>query len=321
MLSSIISRFESLKQFRRGNVGDGIFRIIALLFGLLILLITGGIIYELWVQSAVTREKFGLSFLWSTAYNPGTEEFGALPFIYGTAVSSAFAIVLAAPVGVGIAAYLVEIAPRRLNKIVGFTVEMLAAVPSIVYGFWGLIVLAPFLGTYVVPPLQGVFGWLPIFSGPFQGVSVFTASLVLSIMILPTVASLSRDVIQAVPDGLREGMLALGATRWEMFRMAVLPAARNGVLGAVTLGLGRAAGETMAVTLIMGTRPELFKSLFEPGSTMSSIIAANFGETSGPVFISFLIEIGLILFIITFIINVLARFLVLVLARGPQGGA
>ena len=319
MLSALISRFETLKQFRRGNVGDGIFRMVALFFGLLLLVITAGIMWQLWFQSGVARAEFGWGFIFSTEWQPQNGRFGALPFIYGTLVSSAFAILLAGPVGVGIAAYLVEIAPRRLNQIVGFVVEMLAAVPSIVYGFWGLVVLGPFLGEHVVPPLQGVLGWLPIFSGSFQGISVFTASVVLSIMILPTVAAISRDVLQAVPNGLREGMLALGATRWEMFRMAVLPSAKSGILGAVSLGLGRAAGETMAVTLIMGTRPEIFASLFEPGSTMSSIIASSFQEASG-ILESALIYIALILFVITFVINVAARLMMLFLSRGPERG-
>ncbi len=320
MLSALLSRFEFLKQFRRGNVGDGVFRFVALLFALFLLVITFGIIYELWTQSVVARQEFGWSFLWSTEWQPQAGNFGALPLIYGTLVSSAFAILLAGPIGVGIAAYLVEIAPRRLNKVIGFVVEMLAAVPSIVYGFWGLYVLAPFLGDYVVPPLRATLGWIPLFSGNFVGATVFTASLVLSIMILPTVAAISRDVIQAVSDDLREGMLALGATRWEMFRRAVLPAAKSGILGAVSLGLGRAAGETMAVTLIMGTNPQIFNSLFEQGATMSSIIAATFQESSG-VAKSALIEIALVLFIITFAINVGARLLMLFLNRGPQGGA
>ncbi len=318
MLNALVSRFEVLKQFRRGNIGDGIFRIVALLFALLLLVITAGIMWELWFQSTVAREEFGWSFLFSTQWQPQNGLYGALPFIYGTLVSAAFAILFAGPIGVGIAAYLVEIAPRRLNQIVGFVVEMLAAVPSIVYGFWGLVVLGPWLGQYVVPPLQAVFGWLPIFSGTFAGISVFTASVVLAVMVLPTVAAISRDVIQAVPDGLREGMLALGATRWEMFRMAVLPSAKSGILGAISLGLGRAAGETMAVTLIMGTRPEIFSSLFEPGATMSSIIASQFQEASG-LLESALIYIALILFIITFTINVAARLMMLFLSRGPEG--
>ena len=307
------------KTFRRGNVGDAIFQLVALLCGLSLLVIMFGIIFELWINTSLSRQKFGFGFLWSTAFDINGGKIGALTFIYGTAISSVIAILLAGFVGVGIAGFLVEIAPRRLNRVVGFVVELLAAIPSIVYGFWGLIALAPWLGTYVVPPLQAVFGWTPLFAGSYIGSSVFTASIVLAIMILPTVASISRDVIQAVPDTQREGMLALGATRWEMFSRAVVPYARNGIVGALVLGLGRAAGETMAVTLIMGNNAQIFTSLFQQGATMSSVIASSFGEASD-LFLSSLLEIGLILFAITFVINVGARLLVLVFANEPRGG-
>ncbi len=307
------------KLFRRGNVGDAIFQLVALLCGLSLLVIMFGIIFELWINTSLSRQKFGFGFLWSTAFDINGGKIGALTFIYGTAISSVIAILLAGFVGVGIAGFLVEIAPRRLNRVVGFVVELLAAIPSIVYGFWGLIALAPWLGTYVVPPLQAVFGWTPLFAGSYIGSSVFTASIVLAIMILPTVASISRDVIQAVPDTQREGMIALGATRWEMFSRAVVPYARNGIVGALVLGLGRAAGETMAVTLIMGNNAQIFTSLFQQGATMSSVIASSFGEASD-LFLSSLLEIGLILFAITFAINVGARLLVLVFANEPRGG-
>jgi len=231
-----------LKQLRRGHTSDTIFAVIALLFGLSILVIMGGIIVQLWLQSSDARSEFGWSFLWSAAWSPPNDEYGALTFIYGTLVTAFMAVVLAGPVGVGIAAYLVEIAPVRVNRVVGFIVELLAAIPSIVYGLWGFFALAPFLGDWVVPPLQAVLGWMPLFSGTFFGPTVFTSGIVLAIMILPTVAAVSRDVIRAVPRDQREGMLALGATRWEMFRYAVLPYAGSGVLGAIILGLGRAAG-------------------------------------------------------------------------------
>lgn len=308
------------KKLRRGNLGDTIFAGVALLFGLSVLAIMAGIIFQLWIQSGVAREEFGWSFLWSTAYRPGEDEYGALTFIYGTLVTAFIAVVLAAPVGVGIAAYLVEIAPQRVNRIVGFLVELLAAIPSIVYGLWGFFVLGPFLGDYVVPVIEASpLGYLPIFQGNFVTATVFTASIVLAVMILPTIAAISRDVIQAVPDAQREAMLALGATKWEMFRVAVLPYARNGVLGAVILGLGRAAGETMAVTFIIGNAPQIFTSLFEQGATSASIIAGQFPEAGG-ILLSVLIEIGLILFIITIIINVGARLLVMLFSRGPRGG-
>ena len=308
-----------LKRLRQGHVNDTIFAVVALLFGLSVLALMVGIVFELWRQSADARSEFGLSFIWSTAWNPATGEYGALVFIYGTLVTSFMAIVLAGPVGIGIAAYLVEIAPGRVNRIVGFIVELLAAIPSIVYGLWGFFVLAPFLRDYIVPPLQAVLGWLPLFSGTFFGPTVFTTGVVLSIMILPTVAAVSRDVIRAVPRDQREAMLALGATRWEMFRKAVLPYAGSGVLGAIILGLGRAAGETMAVTFIIGNSPQLFRSLFEQGATLSSIIAGQFPEAGG-ILLSVLIELGLILFVITILINTSARLMVALLSKAPKGG-
>ena len=309
----------SLKQLRRGHTNDTIFAIVALLFGLSILVLMGGIILELWSQSLTARDEFGWSFLWSDAWDPSSSEYGALVFIYGTLWTAFIAILLAGPIGIGIAAYLVEIAPMRVNRIVGFIVELLAAIPSIVYGLWGFFALAPFLREYVVPPLQAVFGWLPLFSGPFFGPTVFTAGIVLSIMILPTVAAVSRDVVRAVPRDQREAMLALGATRWEMFRRAVLPYAASGVLGAIILGLGRAAGETMAVTFIIGNSPQLFSSLFDQGATLASIIAGQFPEAGG-ILLSVLIELGLVLFIITILINVSARLMVALLSKRPRGG-
>ncbi|HZY65164.1 MAG: phosphate ABC transporter permease subunit PstC [Actinomycetota bacterium] len=318
MLSAILSRIKILKDFRRGNTGDAIFKTVAYLFGFLLLFITGFIVYELWIQSGLARREFGFSFLWSSAFNPSIEEFGALPFIFGTLVTAFIALLIAGPIGIGIAAFLVEIAPARVNKIVGFVIETLAAVPSVVYGLWGIFVLAPFLRDYVAPPLTLLFGWVPFLGGPFRGYSVFTASLVLAIMILPTAAAISRNVLRAVPNAQREGMLALGATRWEMFSRAVMPYAKGGIIGALTLALGRAAGETMAVTIIIGNAPRIFGSLFEQGATMASIIAANFANAGSAMFVSSLILIGLILFLITFTINVVARILVKATSSGPS---
>jgi phosphate transport system permease protein len=310
---------EFLKKLRRGHTSDTIFAIVALLFGLSVLVLMVGIVVELWRQSSAARLEFGWSFLWSAVYDPSSGEYGALVFVYGTLVTAFVAILLASPVGVGIAAYLVEIAPTRVNRIVGFVVELLAAIPSIVYGLWGFFALAPFLREYVVPPLQGVLGWLPIFSGSFFGSTVFTASIVLAIMIIPTVAAISRDVLGTVPRDQKEAMLALGATRWETFRLAVLPYAGSGVLGAIILGLGRAAGETMAFTFIIGNSPQLFSSLFDQGATLSSIRAGQFPEAGG-ILLSVLIELGLVLFVITILINVSARLIVSLLSKSPKGG-
>jgi phosphate transport system permease protein len=314
------TRVSFLKRLRRGNVSDTIFAVVAFLFGISILAIMAGIVFQLWLQSGPAREKFGWAFLWTNVWDVQNNIYGAGAFIYGTLVTAFIAMVLAGPVGLGIAAFLVEIAPRRVDRILGSLVELLAAIPSIVYGLWGFYALNGFLRDYIAPPLSAAFGWLPLFSGDFVGTSVLTASVVLSIMVLPTVAAVSRDVLRAVPNAQREAIVALGATRWEMFSRAVLPYARNGVLGAGILGLGRAAGETMAVTFIIGNNPQIFRSLYEQGATIASQIASKWSEASEAT-LPVLLELGLVLFAITITINVTARLMVTVLSGGPKGGA
>jgi phosphate transport system permease protein len=308
-----------LKKARRGNTGDTVFAIVAFVFGVSILAIMAGIVFQLWLQSGPAREKFGWAFLWTNAWDVQNNVYGAAAFIYGTLVTALIAMVLAGPVGLGIAAFLVEIAHERVDKVVGSLVELLAAIPSIVYGLWGFYALNGFLREYIAPPLSAAFGWLPLFGGDFVGTSVLTASVVLSIMVLPTVAAVSRDVLRAVPDAQREAMTALGATRWEMFSRAVLPYARNGVLGAGILGLGRAAGETMAVTFIIGNNPQIFRSLYDQGATIASQIASKWSEATEAT-LPVLLELGLVLFAITILINITARVLVTVIAGGPRGG-
>jgi phosphate transport system permease protein len=317
MLSALASRFNLLKQLRQGNFGDAVFKILAYFFGLFLLFITLFIMYQLLFQGIPAIREFGIGFLWSTEFDPVQQQFGALQFIQGTLVTAFISMLLAAPIGIGIAAFLVEIAPERVNRVVGFLVEMLAAIPSVVYGLWGIFVLAPFLRTYVEPWLIPVVGWIPGFEGPFRGYSVFTASLVLTIMILPTVAAISRNVFQAVPRDQREAMLALGSTRWEMFSKAVLPYAKGGVIGALALALGRAAGETMAVTIIIGNARRVFTSVFDQGATIASVIAGNFTDASGGVYISSLFLLGFVLFALTFSINVAARLLIRATSTGP----
>lgn len=307
------------KRFRRGNKGDAIFQLIALIFACVLPVTIIAVLAVLWQQSAISREEFGLSFIWSTTWSNSDQEFGALPVIYGTIVTSGIAILLAGPVGVGIAAYLAEIAPPRLNSVVGFVVEILAAIPSIVYGIWGFLVLAPFLRDWVVPPIQLLFGWVPVFQGNFALSTIFTACVVLSVMILPTVAAVSRDVLNAVPGAQREAMLALGATRWEMFRIAVLPYAKSGVLGAILLGLGRAMGETIALTYVLGNSQVMFTTFFSQGSSMAQSIASLFGASTSDVLRSSLLEIGLLLFLLTFLVNVAARALVWSTSNQPSG--
>ena len=276
--------------------------------GIFLLLITG-LFIELFVNSLPSIRQFGLSFLWTSDWNPVTERFGALPFVYGTVVSSLIALALAAGVGILGAAFLAEFAPRYIAIPLGFLIELLAAVPSVVYGLWGLFALAPAMQHYIEPALQRYLGFLPIFAGPGYGVGLLTAAFILAIMIVPTIIAISRDLLQAVPSELREAMFALGATRWDAFKMTVLPYARPGIFGACILGLGRALGETIATTMVIGNRPAISMSLFAPSYTLSSVIANEFTEATTSVYLSALIELGLVLFLISVVVNSLARLL------------
>jgi len=261
-------------------------------------------------KSLPTIRLFGFSFLTSQTWDPVQDQFGALPVVYGTLVSSFLAVLLAAPISIGVALFLTELAPSWLARPVGFLVEMLAAIPSVVYGLWGIFVLAPLLRTTVQPALAKSLGHFPLFEGPPLGVGMMAAGVILAIMIIPTIATLSREVFLAIPAIQRENALALGATRWEMMQIAVLKTARSGILGAIILGLGRALGETMAVTMLIGNRAEISASLLAPGQTMSSLLANEYAEASGELHLSALLEVGLLLFLVTFIINALARLFV-----------
>jgi phosphate transport system permease protein len=268
------------------------------------------LVYSMALRSMPAIRKFGWHFLFTGTWDPVKEIFGALPFVYGTVVSSALALLIAVPVSIGIAVYLAELAPSYVKQPLSFLIELLAAIPSVVYGLWGIFALAPFLRGSIQPFLSKYLGFLPIFQGEFYGVGMLTAGIILSIMIIPTVSSISREVFLAVPFSQREAALALGSTRWETIRLAVLGYARPGVLGAVILGLGRALGETMAVTMVIGNRPEISASLFAPSYTMASVIANEFTEATGNLYLSALIEVGLILFFVTLIVNIIARALV-----------
>jgi len=254
--------------------------------------------------------KFGLSFITGTTWDPIAVGYGALPFIAGTLASSAIAILLAAPIGILTAIFLAELAPRRIAIPLTFAIELLAAIPSVVYGLWGVFVLAPFLQGTVESWIAGAFGWIPFFAGPAPGVGLFAAGVILTLMILPTIVAISRDVITAVPDSQREAMLALGATRWEMITKSVLPYARSGIYGAIILGLGRALGETMAVTMVIGNRSALPTTIFDSAQTIASQIATTFSEASQGIQTSALIGLGLILLVITMTLNIVARLLV-----------
>ena len=261
---------------------------------------------------------FGISFVTGTTWDPIAGIYGALPFIVGTIGSSIIAIVLATPIGLLTAIFLAELAPRRVAIPLTFTIELLAAIPSVVFGLWGVFVLAPFLKNTVEAWISGTLGWIPIFAGPTDGVGLFAAGVILTLMILPTIVAISRDVITAVPDSQREAMLALGATRWEMITKSVLPYARSGIIGAVILGLGRALGETMAVTMVIGNKTQVPESIFQSSQTIASQIATTFNEASVGLQTSALIGLGLVLLVITMTLNVIARLLVWRVA-GPQG--
>ena len=286
------------------------------MFGFLVILLLGIFVYEMYRGAGPALDKFGLSFIFGNKWDPVAEDFGALPFIFGTVVSSLIALVIATPISVGIAVFLIEIAPVWLRNSIGFLVELLAAIPSIVYGLWGIFVLAPIIRKDIAPLIINSLGkFIPFFKGPSFGIGLFTAGVLLAIMIIPTIASISREVIAVVPVSLREASLALGSTKWEMIRHAVLPSARSGIIGAMIIGLGRAVGETMAVTMVIGNRPEIAKSIFDPAYTMASVIANEFTEASSNLYLSSLIEVGLVLFGVTLLINITARILLWSVSR------
>lgn len=303
-----------------GSTGDAVFRLILLSVALLILLIVSAMVAAMASNSMPSIREFGFSFLWGRSWNPIKGEFGALTFIYGTVVSSLIALIIAVPLSLGVAIFLVEQAPKRVARPVAFLVELLAAIPSVVYGIWGIFVLAPFMREWVEPPLQRWFGWLPLFQGTITGIGLFTGGVILAIMITPIISAVVRDVLAAVPVSQREAALALGATRWETTRV-VLANAASGIAGAIILGLGRAIGETMAVTMVIGNRPQISKSIFEPSYTIASVIANEFTEATGELYLSALVEIGLILFLVTFIVNGIAKLLVWSVTRGTSGTA
>jgi phosphate transport system permease protein len=275
----------------------------------LLVIVLGMVIVMTWV-ALPSIKAFGWSFLYTSTWDPVAQHFGALPLIYGTIVSSVLALLIAVPLGIGAAVYLSEVAPSWIRPPISFLVELLAAVPSVVYGLWGISVLAPWLRTWVQPALGTALGFLPLFQGPPYGVGMLAAGLILAIMIVPFIIAVSREVLLAVPNTQREAALALGATRWETTRIAVLRYARSGLIGAILLGLGRALGETMAVTMVIGNRAEISASLFAPGYTMASMIANEFAEATSDLYLSALIEVGLLLLVVTVIVNALARLLV-----------
>ena len=290
--------------------GDAIFKTVTAAFAVLIIVTLVDMALEMTRTSRASLHAFGWRFIWTQNWDPVRQLFGALPFIFGTVVSSLLALLIAVPVSMGAAIWISELAPAWLKDPAGFLIELLAAVPSVVYGLWGIFVLCPFLRNLVEPALAKVFGFLPLFQGPHQGFGMLAGSIILAIMITPTITSVSREVMKSVPYVYREGALALGATRIETVRVAVIPFARSGLIGAVILGLGRALGETMAITMVIGNRPEISASLFAPSYTMASVIANEFTEATGDIHLAALAEIGLLLFAVTLALNIVARLLV-----------
>ncbi|MGE5073450.1 MAG: phosphate ABC transporter permease subunit PstC [Anaerolineae bacterium] len=300
--------------------GDRLYQALLILAALVVLVLVLAIGWELWQNSALSRQKFGWQFLIRSAWDPALkQDFGALPFIMGTLVTSVVALLLAIPLGVGAAVFLAELAPDWLSRPLSFLAELLAAVPSVVYGLWGLFAFIPVLVRPSSQFLAKSLGFLPLFAGPVFGPSRLAAGLLLAIMVLPTITAVSRDVLRAIPNNQREASLALGATRWEMISQVLLPYGTSGFLGAIILGLGRALGETIAVTMVIGNNLDLTASLLHPGYTMASVIANEFTEATFDLYLNALIEIGLILFFMTLLINVLARLLIWRVTRGSRG--
>src|SRR6202142_959649 len=291
------------------------------LCGVAVVALLGLIVYQLVVGSQLSWHAFGWKFFGQSEWNPVSDQYGALPFIYGTLVSSLLSLVIAVPLSLGVAVFITEMCPVGLRGALSFTTELLAAIPSVVYGLWAIFVLVPLLRTYVQPFLATTLGWTGLFSGPPYGIGMLAAGVILAIMIIPIISSITREVLTVVPQHQREGVLAMGATRWEMIRLGVLRNARAGIVGGVILGLGRALGETMAVTMVIGNRPEIAKSLFAPGYTMASVLANEFSEATGDVYLSSLIEIGLALFLVTIVVNALARLLVWTVTGGQPSRA
>ena len=296
---------------RRLRGGDDIAYSLVFACATLILVLTGLVVFELWTNSTLARHRFGFGFLFSSTWDPLHGHFGALTYIYGTVVSSALALLIAVPLGVGAAIFLAELAPPRLSDALTFCIELLAAVPSVIYGLIGIFVLIPILQKTVVPALKSVLGFLPIFSGPFYGVSIFSAGIVLAVMIVPFITSVSREVLLAVPRDLREAALAVGATKWESTWKVVVPFARTGIFGSIFLALARALGETMAVTMVIGNVPQIKTSLLAPGYSIAAIIANEFAEASDSLHVNALVELGLVLFALTIVLNAAARLLIM----------
>jgi phosphate transport system permease protein len=299
--------------------GDEIARLITFLFAASVVLITLMLVIELWTGSVLPRHKFGMSFFFTRVWDPIAEEFGALPFIYGTLVTAGVGLFLAVPLGIGAAIFLAELAPQKISDTLQFFIDLLAAVPSVIYGLLGVFIVIPMMREWIQPALKNTLGFLPLFQGPAYGVGFFTAGIVLAIMVIPYIISVSREVLLSVPRDQREAALALGSTRWESTWKVVVPFAKSGIMGSIFLALARALGETMAVTMVIGNTPTISSSLFSPGYSIAAVIANEFTEATGDMYLGALIELGLVLFLLTFILNGLARLLMLLTTQRGSG--
>ncbi len=314
-------RRSPLAQASDGVLADKVFTGSIVGCALIVLAILALIVWQLVARSQLSWHAFGWKFFWDQDWDPVNDQYGALPFVYGTVVSSLLALLIAVPLSIGVGVFTTEMCPRWLRSPLSFTTELLAAIPSVIYGLWAIFVLVPLLRSYVQPFLAKTLGWTGLFEGPPYGIGMLAAGIILAIMIIPIISSITREVLSVVPQHQREAALALGATRWEMIRMGVLRNARAGIVGGIILGLGRALGETMAVTMVIGNRPEIARSLFAPGYTMASVLANEFSEATGDLYLSALIEIGLALFLVTIVVNAMARFLVWSVTRGQPARA
>jgi len=302
---------------RKGTtqVGDVVARLVVLIFAAAVLLIAVILVFELWEGSAPARQKLGWAFLFSRSWNPVSEQFGALPFIYGTVVTSVLALLISVPLGVGAAMFLSELAPPGISNALTFLVELLAAIPSVIYGLLAIFTLVPLMRSYGEPFLKATLGFLPFFQGPAYGVGFLTAGLILAVMTFPFIISVSRESLLAVPREQREAALALGATHWETTWRVVVPYAKLGIIGSIFLALARALGETMAVTMVVGNDPSIHASLFAPGYSIAAVIANEFREATGSVYPAALVELGLVLFCLTIVMNGLARLMIIATTR------
>lgn len=307
---SLLEKFLSAKRKHEVRKSDLVFSFVLLAASSLIIVLFLAFFVFLIRQSLPVWKTYGLHFVFSSEWDPNTNEFGALPFISGTLFTSLFALLISVPVAVGAALFLTELAPKWIRVSFGFLIEMLAAIPSVVYGLWGIFVLVPIVREQIQPFFQYTLGYFSFFTGPPLGIGVFSASLILAIMILPTIAGISREIFLTVPIVNREAALSLGATRWEAIRLGVLQAALPGVVSAIIMGLGRALGETMAVTMLIGNRPEVVQSLFKPGATMASVIANEYPEASSDMHLAAMAAIGLVLFFVSLLVNTLAKIIV-----------